>query len=113
MGSLFAVVGIGAGAYCLYAYFMMRTKREINKTVLLPKDVDVKKCKDIDGYIKDTSLPLLILAISVLTYGLAEAVNEYVRNVGSLLFIILALVAIVLIWFAVVVKKANKKYFGV
>lgn len=113
MGNLFAIIGIGAGLYCLYAYIMMKNKNEINKNVLLPKGVDANKCKDTKAYIKAVSLPLLVLAIVLIVYGGIEVINEYFFKVGNVLFAALCVVAVVLIWFAAVTKNANKKYFGI
>lgn len=113
MENLFAVIGIGAGAYCLYAYVMMSKKKEINQNILLPKGVDARKCKDRDGYIKAVSLPLLVLGIVLLLYGGMEVLNAYVFDIGSWLFLGIGVVFVVLIWFAMAVKKANRTYFGV
>lgn len=113
MNALFCVIGLGAGAYCLYAYVMMRTKKEINKTILLPKDVALPKCKDMDGYIRETSMPLLALGMMLVIYGAIEAVNQYVYNIGKGILAVLFAVAAVLIWFSVRIRKVNKKYFGI
>lgn len=112
MDSLFAIIGLGAGVYCIYAYVMMRTKGEINKTIFIPKDLRLMKCKDEKGYIKDTSLSLLILGIVLLLYAGIEIINKYVMSLRAGLGVALFLVAAALVWFATVTKKANKKYFG-
>ena len=61
MEGVFGVIGLGLGLYCLYGCYMLRFKHEINRTILLPKNVNIKKCKDLDGYCKEALPPLLIL----------------------------------------------------
>lgn len=113
MGSFFGIVAIGTGLYCLYGYIMMVKNRQITKGILLPKDVEPRQCKDVDGYIKMTSIPLLVLGILLLVYGMAEFINQYVVQLGMILWGSLILAVATLAWFAVMTKKANAKYFGI
>lgn len=43
LNGIFGIFGLGCGLYCLYAYFLMKTKKEINTTILLPKEARFKK----------------------------------------------------------------------
>ena len=112
MNTFFAVIGIGVGLYCLYAYVMMKTKKQITNSIFLPQELRIKKCKDIDGYIKMTSVPLLLLGIGTLIYGILEAINEYVTNLGNIPLIGSMVVLVLIFIFAYVTRKANQKYFG-
>ena len=47
--SVLDVIFVGAGFYVLYGWFVMRTKGEITTTILLNKEVDPKKCRDLEG----------------------------------------------------------------
>ena len=66
MGSFFGIVAIGAGIYCIYGYLLMIRRREIPKGIMLPRDTDPKKCRDVDAYIRMTSLPLICVAVLLL-----------------------------------------------
>ena len=113
LNGIFGIFGLGCGLYCLYAYFMMKTKKEINTTILLPKDARFKKCKDVDAYCREMSPPLLTLGIIVTAYGGLDLYNTYMGGIGILFLIMFALVWVALIWFFVAVRKCNKKYVGV
>lgn len=111
MGTFFGVVGIGAGLYCLYGWIVMMRKREIPKGIMLPKDVDPRKCRDVESYIKKTSIPLLVLGLILVIYGVLELVNQYVMKIDTPVFAAMILSMAALIWFALCAKKANQTYF--
>ena len=46
---IFGFIGLACGIYCLYGFFMLKYKKIINRTILLPKRVDAGKCKDREG----------------------------------------------------------------
>ena len=77
MGSFFGIVGVGAGIYCIYGYMLMIRKRQIPKGIMLPKDEDPKKCKDVEAYIKMTSTQLLLVGVLLVAYGVMEFINTY------------------------------------
>ena len=45
---IFGFIGLACGIYCLYGFFMLKYKKIINRTILLPKGVDAGKCKDLE-----------------------------------------------------------------
>ena len=72
---IFGFIGLACGIYCLYGFFMLKYKKIINRTILLPKGVDAGKCKDLEGYSREASLPLLLLGIIVTVYGAVDLYN--------------------------------------
>ena len=50
MEGIFGIIGIGAGLYSLYAWFQLKFKGIINTSILVPKDTNIKKCKDKEAY---------------------------------------------------------------
>lgn len=113
LDGIFGIFGLVCGIYCLYAYFMMKVKKEVNGTILLPKEARFRKCKDLDAYCREMSAPLLTLGIIVTAYGAVDLYNTFVKNTGMLFIIMFVLVWVALIWFVVAVRKCNKKYYGV
>lgn len=113
MGNIFGLMGVGGGLYCLYAYYLMRTKGKLNTNIMLPKGIDEKICKDQAAYIKKISLPLLVLSIVLTAYGVVELINVYVVNIQKLIYAAIVVVLVTLIWFTAVTKKYNKEYFGI
>jgi hypothetical protein len=113
MGSLFAFIGIGAGVYCLSSFIMMVTKHKVDSTIILPKDAQFKKCKDIDAYVKEMTLPLLVLTLVLLFAGVCEIVNAYYMPLGIIIFIVNVIEIVTLLGYAYVAKKINRKYYGI
>lgn len=102
---------LGCGLYCLYACFNMKTRREINKTILMNKEIDIEKCRDKEGYISYILPRFLVFSIATTIYGALCVVNSYVASIGKAIFIIMAVFFVFVIWFAIETKKAYKKYF--
>ena len=48
--SFLDIIFVGAGVYMLYAWFLMKKKGEIKQEVLMSKDIELKKCKYLEGY---------------------------------------------------------------
>ncbi|MGN1165193.1 MAG: hypothetical protein ACI4S2_02035 [Lachnospiraceae bacterium] len=108
---LFGVISIGCGLYCLYAYYLLKFKGEITESLLLPKGVDVKKCKDYRGYCAEAQKPVLMLAIATLIYGSVDLYCYYIGGANMVVMIMIAVVLVVLVVYSVWTRKINMKYF--
>lgn len=114
LDGIFGIFGVGCGIYCLYGYYMLKVKGEITQSLFLPKNVNMYKCKDLQGYCKEAQMPALILGVIVLIYGAVELYNTYIHEVsGAVLAGMIILVFAALIFFCLRIKKINKKYFGI
>lgn len=111
MEGIFGIIGIGAGLYSMYAWFQLKFKGIINTSILVPKDTNIKKCKDKEAYRAAAGPKLLVLAVVLILYGAEDLYNTYVQSTGKLFWVMLVLVLAVLVWFAWTVKKLNAKYF--
>lgn len=114
MDSMFSIIDLlimACGAYVLYNYYLLKFKGEIKETLLLPKDVSAKKCKDKQAYITEISPKVLIYGIIVLVSGAAGIFEDKYQMLGNYYLIILAVFGIGTIWFAMAVKKAAEKYW--
>ena len=110
--SILDVIFVGAGIYVLYAWVMMKTKGEIITSILMSKDVELRKCKDLEGYKAYISPKMLILGISALIYGTAGLVNTYVTPLPGVAYgIVMVLFLAVLIWFALAARKGVEKFW--
>lgn len=113
LDGIFGLIGVGCGCYCLYGYYMLKFKGEIIPSLFLSKDANTKKCKDYKGYCSEAQTPALILGLVVLIYGAVDLYNVYVHDAGGLLGGMIVLVFAALFFFAVRIKKINKKYFDI
>lgn len=111
LDGLFGIVAVACGLYCFYAYYMMKKTGEINTTILLSKDMNVKKCKDKDAYLREAMPMVLVLGIASVFYGAVSLFESYVMTIKYMLPISIVLFGVAIVWFAVVTTKARKKYF--
>lgn len=108
---LLGLLMLGCGIYCLYAAVMLKTKGVINKTILLGKDTDPRKCKDKEGYISCVFPKTLVLGAVCTLYAVVDLVNSFFVKIPVLWYIMLAAFLVVLVWFGATTSKAAKKYF--
>ena len=102
----------GAGLYALYAYYLLKTKGEITTSILMSKDVDIRKCKDIEGYKVFVAPKILIFGAAALLYGILGLVNSYVSPVPGVLYTAaMVLFFVILIWFAFQTKKGVQMFW--
>ena len=106
------LVILAAGAYVLYSWFQMKRTGEIMGGMLMPKGLDLKKCKDKAGFLKEMLPKLLITGLITLASGIIGAVNDQVTRVPSAVYwISYVAVFAALIAYAVYLKKLIAKYW--
>ena len=111
MEGLFGMIALVCAFYAFYAGYEMKVKKDISKSILLPKSVDTRKCSDKKAYIEETFPYVMITGVGALIYGIVEMVNAYMMPIQSVLNVVMALFLAVLIVVMVKVKKINDKYF--
>lgn len=111
MNSFMDIIIFGSGVYILYVYYMLKFKKEIKETLLLPKDLPVNKCKDKEGYIAYMSPKVLILGIITLICACFGISESQFHLLGNWYIAVLAVLLAAVIWFIIVSKKATKKYW--
>ena len=110
--SVLDVIFVGAGIYVLYAWVMMKTKGEIITSILMSKDVELRKCKDLEGYKAYIAPRMLVFGIGAILYGAAGLVNTYVTPLpGAVYGAVMALFLAVLIWYAIATRKGVQKFW--
>ena len=112
MEMFFGIFSMGCGIYCLYSFYMLKFKNQIANKILLPNDIDVKKCKDVEGYCKEAGFPLLLLGAVTTLYGASDIYHTRMGGSDILFLIMMAVLFITLVVFVVLIRKINKKYFG-
>ena len=110
--SLLDIIFVGAGVYMLYAWFLLTTKGEIKQEVLMSKDINLKKCKDLEGYKAYIAPKMIVFAVGALIYGGAGLVNSYVTPLPSIVHNVLMVVFLIdLVWFALMSRKGTEKFW--
>ena len=95
--SLFVIVDgmvMLCGIYVVYLYIVMVTTGKLTQNVLMPKDINIKKCKDVRGFIKYMGWKQLLFGViaffatkygypatpMVLAFVLGPISEEYLRK---------------------------------
>ncbi|MDO4634213.1 MAG: hypothetical protein Q4B01_10185 [Eubacteriales bacterium] len=108
MDSMYSILDIlvcVCGLYVLYTWYMMKFQGEIKEMILIPKDVQVKKCKDKAGYIAFISNKLLIYGIAVLVCGVVGIVQDTMGLPLAVYIVVMAAFLAVTVWFSLQAKK--------
>ena len=111
MYSMFDLIILVCGIYVLYTWYLMKFKNEIKESLLLPKDVSVKKCKDLSAYIKEMSPEVLIYGLMVVLCGAAGILEDNYHVLGWGYLVMIAVFVAVTVWFILMARKAVKKYW--
>lgn len=110
-GLLDAIIAAG-GVYVIYHYILMKSSGALRQNLLLPKDLDVKKCRDVAGYIQYTGTKQLIFGIIALAGGAVGLIQDFTGIIGAVPYLIFVVVFFVFaIWYGMSVKKAVKMFW--
>lgn len=110
--SIMDILVLFCGAYCIYTAVLMIKTRELQKGLLISKDIDLKKIKDKEGYINFIGKKTIIFGTLIILYAGVNLFSAYVFPLGFLLIINYTVFLIVLICFAIVMKKAHRDYLN-
>ena len=114
-GSMFGfmdIIVLGCGVYGIYSWYMLVKKHEIKKAFLLGGDHRPDQCLDIDGFAKTIGSKLLIASIAMIAFSAFSLFNDNVQNVGAVYWVVMAAFLGVLVWYCIMLRKANDQYFG-
>lgn len=108
--SLMNLMIFATGIYAIYVAIIMIVKGEIPKG-FLGQNVDINKCRDIEGFKNYISLKTLILGIIVVLYSILGFINTYVIEINKNYLIggVIAL-GIVYVIFIVLYLRGRKRY---
>ena len=103
--ALMDAVIVGSGVY-------MITTGKLRQSMLIPQNLDVKKCKDVPGYIAYTGIKQLIFGIVAIACGAVGLVQDFTQLIGVVPYLItIVLFFAYAIWFGFQIKKAAKMFW--
>lgn len=103
----------GAGAYVVYQYIDMVRTRKLKPNMLLPKDLNLKKCSDVEGYIKFIGMKQLVFGLVAFLCGVIGLIEDYTHKLGIVPYMAAIVVFLAsVVWYTVNMKKALKMFWG-
>lgn len=109
--SLIDLFVLGSGFYALYCAFVLKKDGKVIRTFLLPRDVEPSACRDLPGYAGFMAPRLQALGAAMIAYALVSLLNTYVVPVWNLFWVMMAVFLLVLVWYGMALRKANRIYF--
>lgn len=106
------IIVMGVGIYGFYSWYMLMNQHEIKKALLLGGSSTPEQCTDVEGFAGYMGTKLLILSIDLLLFGGLSAYNSYVKEVGMILWIGMAVFLAIIVWYCVHLRKADAMYFS-
>ena len=114
-GSLYALIDAmiaGCGVYVIYLYITMVKTGVIKESMLMPKNLDGKKCKDKEGFIRFIGVKQLIFGIIAIISGIIGLIQDFTGSVGIPVYMTMVVVFLAyIIWYCVQIKKAEKMFW--
>ena len=110
--SLMDIIIIVGGAYIAYAAILLKLTGEIKESVLLGKTMNIRKCKDLEGFKKFLFPRALAMGIFTVLFGIAGIINTKVAPLGNLYFVLLGVLMVILIWYFLEYRKGIRRYWG-
>jgi len=111
ISSLFDFFVLFFGFYAIYGAYILQKDGTVTRIFLLSKDVDMNTCKDLQGYANFMGPKLRTLGYIMAAYGAIALANTYLIEIPTLFLVAIIVLGVVLIWYAMSIKKAMTKYF--
>lgn len=109
---LMDAIFVACGIYVIYLYLNMKKSGAITQNPLLPKDLDVKKCKDVAGYIQFIGPRQLAFGIIALAGGAIGLVEDFTGTIGTGPYMVaIAISFAAVIWYGMMIRKAVKMFW--
>ncbi len=102
---------LACGFYGVYSWYMLVKKHEIKKAFLLGGDNTPERCTDVEGFAKMVGTKLLIASIGMIAFSCLSLYNSYKQDLGAIFWIAMVLFLGLLVWYCMMLRKANFKYF--
>jgi len=101
------------GAYLVYSAVNMKKTGEIQKGVMVRKDADLSKAKDIPGFIAYMYVKTIVIGISACLCGIVGIINNEFGGLGMLQLIMSVVFFVAIVLFGIITAKAQKKYLEI
>ncbi len=111
INSLFDFLLLGMGFYALYASVILKKDGKIIRMFLTMRETNLEACKDLPGFSSYMAPKLSLLAGTMIACSLLSLANAYLVDIHTLSAVLMFLLFALLVWYALALKKAMRKYF--
>ena len=102
----------GCGVYVVYNYIAMYVSKSIKSSVLFPKDLNISKCKDVQGFIKYIGISQVAFGLAAILSGGLGLYQDYTGTASAGAYLLtVAIFLIFAAWYSIAMKKALKIYW--
>ncbi len=109
--SFLDVIIVFYGVYNTFATVKMMKTGEIKGGWFVRSDVDLKKARDVKGYIEATKYITLTVGILITLCGLLGLYNSYVQELPiAVIAVVYIILIIIVLGYGIYSTKAQKKY---
>lgn len=118
MNTLFSLIMLVFGVYCIYAWYQLRDGTLPEKFALLNKELPASKCLDPEQYVAYVRPRLLVFSVAMTAFGVLSVVDARLSIIQSwfpdqAFWIQLMLTSVIpfamVVWFAVCLHKIQKE----
>lgn len=110
MNNIFDFIFIACGVYLFYAALKMKQTGSLEGSILVNKNTDLKKAKDIPGYISYMFPKSMVVACVIVLSGGIGLYHAYVGAIELLQYIAMGITFLVLILYGVCSFRAAKRF---
>ena len=110
--NLFDLIIVICGAYLIYASINMKRTGTISGTAMIGKGIDLKKAKDVPGFINYMYGKSIILGVITILCGALDYLNETYWMIQYMTLITCAVYLVVIFVYCKMSMDAQKKYLS-
>lgn len=118
MNTLFSLIMLVFGVYCIYAWYQLRDGTLPEKFVLLNKELPASKCLDQEQYVTYVRPRLLVFSVAMTAFGVISVLDARLALIeawfpGCVFWVQLMVTSVIpfamVVWFAVCLRKIQKE----
>ena len=101
------------GGYLVYSAMDMKKTGSLKQGVMVRKDADLSKAKDIPGFIAYMYMKTIVVGICTLICGIVGIVNDIYGGFGMVQLVMTFVFFFAIVIFGIMTAKAQKKFLGI
>lgn len=101
------------GGYLVYSAADMKKTGTLKQGVMVRKDADLSRAKDIPGFICYMYAKTIVVGIGTLLCGIVGIINDLYGGLGMVQLVMTIVFFVMIVAFGIMTSRAQKKYLGI